>query len=493
MHSSLIFDKYKDNHLLWWGNVVGFVGLALLLTVAPLPWLMLLLGGSVAGLLVIRWPWLIWPALGFALPVASSVKVGPLTVTDLLLGLALMLWFLDGVRQRTLRFSFSPLMPYLLLFVGAQTVALWGARDLGEAAREVVKWLEVGLVLLVAPQMLTKQTVPWLVTALLAGGVTQALLGIYQFIFRIGPEWFIVLGRFMRASGSFRQPNPYAGYLGLCLPVAASLALWAGQELWHKAKPARQSGHWLWALIYGGATGVISLGLLASWSRGGWLGAALGLAVVVILSMRRAAVFSAFAAVLIAGGLLLGSAMPQWIPAPLTARLQDLPAYFGLSDVLSQPVTDENFAVLERVAHWAAALRMWDQAPWFGVGPGNYAVVYPEVRLPLWEEPLGHAHNIYLNLLAESGLFGLAAFLLFWAVTIGWLWRQIGEMRRTQPAAFTRWRIALNIGILGVIAHLSLHNLFDNLFVQGMYLHIALWLSTLVGYTGWEHANQHEV
>ena len=50
-------------------------------------------------------------------------------------------------------------------------------------------------------------------------------------------------------------------------------------------------------------------------------------------------------------------------------------AYFGLTDVLSQPVTDENFSVVERIAHWVAAQRMWAQSPWFGVGPGNYAVV----------------------------------------------------------------------------------------------------------------------
>jgi hypothetical protein len=33
------------------------------------------------------------------------------------------------------------------------------------------------------------------------------------------------MGRFMRAYGTFRQPNPYAGYLGYLAPVAVSLAV----------------------------------------------------------------------------------------------------------------------------------------------------------------------------------------------------------------------------------------------------------------------------
>ncbi len=34
----------------------------------------------------------------------------------------------------------------------------------------------------------------------------------------------------MRAYGSYGQPNPFGGYLGLALPVSMSLALWAWQE-----------------------------------------------------------------------------------------------------------------------------------------------------------------------------------------------------------------------------------------------------------------------
>jgi O-antigen ligase len=147
----------------------------------------------------------------------------------------------------------------------------------------------------------------------------------------------------------------------------------------------------------------------------------------------------------------------------------------SLSDVLSQPVTDENFSVIERVAHWVAALRMWEQAPWLGIGPGNYAIAYPAVRVLRWDDPLGHAHNIYLNTLGETGLVGLAMFLLFWGVSLVWVWRQARQARSYDA----RWWSALAIGVFGVLVHLNVHNFFDNLFVQGIYLHIALWLASL--------------
>ncbi|MEZ4728363.1 MAG: O-antigen ligase family protein [Caldilineaceae bacterium] len=322
--------------------------------------------------------------------------------------------------------------------------------------------------------------VQWLIAALLVGGAGQALLGLYQFIFRIGPDWFMIMGRFMRASGSFGQPNPYAGYLGLCLPVAASLALTTWQRLWPRYIESRQSPllnpPYLWALFYTGATGLLGMALLASWSRGGWLGAATGLATVVFLRSRQAMAWGISGLLAFLLVILLGSTLPDWVPAPVVARLQDIPAYLGLTDVLSQPVTEENFAVMERLAHWVAALRMWESAPWFGVGPGNYATVYPVVRLPQWEEPLGHAHNIYLNALAETGLVGFGGYLLLWGAIILWLWRQYQRAIQRQA----HWQAAFALGVLGVVGHLTVHNFFDNLFVQGMYLQIAFWLTALI-------------
>ena len=122
----------------------------------------------------------------------------------------------------------------------------------------------------------------------------------------------------------------------------------------------------MWAGGYSLATGLLAAGILASWSRGAWLGAAVGVLVVVILRSRRAAVVTGVAALGVAITVLLGSLSPEAVPEPVLARVQDIPTYFGLTDILAQPVTDENFAVAERMAYWVAAQRMWEQAPWLG-------------------------------------------------------------------------------------------------------------------------------
>lgn len=482
MLDSAIHKRAMVDH--WRQFVGGIVLLALagMLAWLPLTWCGALTVGGVALVLVARWPWLIWLPLALLAPVTSGVRIGPGTATDLLLAAGVALWFVDGARQRTLPLRGSPVIGLALLYTAAQYASLFFAVDLAEGAAEVIKWVELLVILLVVPAMMTHQQGRWLAAALVVGAMMQAALGLYQFIHRIGPEYFVVMGRFMRASGVFAQPNPYGGFLGLALPLALSLTLWAWSGFWG-VQGERRWRNALWGGFYTAATLLIGAGLLASWSRGAWLGAVAGVLVVLVLRSRQAVVMSALAALALVSLLLLGALSPTLAPQPLVERLADLPAYFGLTDVLAQPVTDENFSVVERIAHWVAAQRMWESSPWFGVGAGNYAAVYPVVRLPRWEDALGHAHNIYLNVLAETGLLGLATYLALWSGVLVWAWRQA---RHARKSAEGRWQAALAVGVLGMVVHLSVHNLVDNLFVRGIVVYVGLWLALV-------HGDRHEV
>jgi O-antigen ligase len=454
----------------------GLLVVAGAIALLPLREVALVAGGTAAGLLVLRWPWLILLPLAALLPVTSGLRLGPASATDLLLAAAVGLWFADGARRRTLPLRFSPVSAMVLAYIAVLVAAAVGAANFGEAAREVIKWIELLVLLLVAPVLVRKEQAPWVAAALVFGATAQALLGLYQFIFAVGPEYFVLLGRFMRAYGSFGQPNPFGGYLGLTLPVAVSLAIWAWQELL-RGKAMRWQA-WAWTGYFTATTAIIGAGLLASWSRGAWLGAAAGIFAVLLLRSRAAAVLSGVGVLILLGGLLLGAFSPNIVPKPLADRMADIPAYFGLTDVLGQPVTDENFSVLERVAHWVAAQRMWAQAPWLGVGPGNYAHVYPQVRLPQWEDALGHAHNIYLNVAAETGLVGLTVYLALLVTAFVWVWQQRSAATGVYAVTpYKRWRGALLVGILGVLVHLCVHNVVDNLYVQGMVLQVGLWLA----------------
>ena len=95
---------------------------------------------------------------------------------------------------------------------------------------------------------------------------------------------------------------------------------------------------------------------------------------------------------------------------------------------------------------------------------------------------LGHAHNYYLNIAAETGLLGLLAYLALWAAVI---W----SLAKTTLQAQSVYAKTLALGVLGVVIHASVHNVVDNLWVHHMYVHVAILLglaqsqSTLVGST----------
>jgi len=297
-----------------------------------------------------------------------------------------------------------------------------------------------------------------------------ALQGIYQFLFQVGPEGFVLFDRFMRAYGTFEQPNPYGGYLGLTLPVALGLAVVAALGL------GRWSRSWRWfTLTAAGTSAALMLtALVMSWSRGAWLGfgaAVVGMAVALVVKSGRGAVLTVILVALVVYTLLAGG-LAQ-VPPSLIQRFSDFVPYLGVSDVRGTEITDANFAVLERLAHWQAAWEMWTDHPWLGVGIGNYEPVYPRYALPQWPLPLGHAHNYYLNIAAEGGIVGLSAYVLLWSIALLQAWRAV---RRGSG-----WQLGLALGVLGVVVHLSVHNFVDNLYVHGMYLHLGVLLGLIAG------------
>lgn len=423
------------------------------------------------GLAVLIRPWLGLPLLALLTPFAAlqPLPLGGLPVdgADLALAWVLVAWLAQGVAQRRIVVPRPPLFWPMTALLAVLALSLVDAQSYRDGLPELIKWAQVLALYLAVAALLPRARAGWLLAALLLAAMLQAALGIYQFVTQTGPEAFILLGRFMRAYGAFRQPNPYAGYLGLIAPLAISLALWAwtarlrgGPRVALKLRVALLA-----------AAGLISVGLLVSWSRGAWLAFAAAAAVVVLAHARKAAPLAFVLAAGIAAALALGGA-DDLLPASLIGRLADLREYVGLVDVARTEVTDANFAVIERLAHWQAALGMWTDHPWLGVGAGNYAAAYAGYNLPRWYEALGHAHNVYLNFAAEAGLLGLAAYLWLWTAS---LWQALRA-----AAAGDRFTAAVGAGVLGALTHATVHNLFDNLWVQHIYLNLALLLGLLV-------------
>jgi O-antigen ligase len=309
---------------------------------------------------------------------------------------------------------------------------------------------------------------------LLLAGLSQAAVGIWQFGLReTGPEHFEILGRFYRAYGTFEQPNPFGGFMNLsvllALGVMASGRWKERREEGLRSSPFTFHPSSFLLLFVGICLAGTTAALGMSWSRGAWLGFGGGAAVFVLFWPRHR--WQGVALLLLAALLLWGGLTFNLLPAALAERITNFREDVTFGDARGVDINDANYAVIERLAHWQAALAMAREHFWLGVGFGNYEPAYREYALINWPFPLGHAHNYYLNLLAETGVLGLIAYVGVWAAVF---WQAIQLLYRLDNL-----RRGIALGLLAAFAALAVHHLVDKLYVNNIYIHLGVMLGLL--------------
>jgi putative inorganic carbon (hco3(-)) transporter len=118
---------------------------------------------------------------------------------------------------------------------------------------------------------------------------------------------------------------------------------------------------------------------------------------------------------------------------------------------------------LERINRWRAALRMSSERPLFGWGPGSYQFNYAPFQMSdektvistNWGER-GNAHSEYLGLLAESGIPGMAIYLVLIFVII-----RKGILLFKKAAGKRGERIMLLCMVAGLITYVT-HGVLNN-------------------------------
>ncbi len=417
----------------------------------------------------------------------AEVPEIPTQIAQVFVALTLVAWLARGLARRDVRVPRSPIILPLAIFIAGGWFSLTSPWNRIEqhpellflyGVLELVKWMQIPLIALVVADLLAaeRRRVLWLVGILLAVGLFQASVGIYQFGLRgDGPDHFAILGgRFYRAYGTFEQPNPFAGYVGTTLALALGVAWGLFTEVGTRIRRRGWRRGMAWpeglALL---TTGIVCVGmgaaLVMSWSRGAWLGFGAALVMMAIALPRRTQWGIMLVIVMLISFIVLYrlGALPPSLTERLTGFVQDV----RFEDVRGVGINDANYAVIERLAHWQAALDMWRYRFWTGVGLGCYEPAYPDFALINWPIPLGHAHNYYLNLAAETGLIGLGTYLLLW----GWVFWQTWRVTR-RAVGLPR---GIAIGLLGVWTHWSIHHSLDNLYVNNVHLHVAVWLGLL--------------
>ncbi|MDQ2806631.1 MAG: O-antigen ligase family protein [Chloroflexota bacterium] len=251
------------------------------------------------------------------------------------------------------------------------------------------------------------------------------------------------------------QPSPLRGE-GARLALSPSLRRGGGRGVRSVAALALTAG-----------TALMLVALVLSYSRGGFVGLAVGVgAMAVALGRRGWPILGTLAAgTLIAAGLIYAGLFPR----PLVERLNNTLSQLQIYDVRGAEWNADTFAQVERLAHWQTAGNMFLSNPVLGVGIGNFNTDFFRFSIAGWPKSAGHAHNYYLQALAETGGLGLLAYLGVLAAA-GWGgWRAV----RGAVRAGRGWDSAVLIGAFGVFVAIMSHSIFEDLHVLNMGIHWA--------------------
>ncbi|MFI7462195.1 O-antigen ligase family protein [Nonomuraea sp. NPDC049646] len=300
----------------------------------------------------------------------------------------------------------------------AATAAALAAPDFLLTLPGLARFLQVFVLVPVAVTVAVRQRSDLLLVggAVAAVSIVQAGLGCWQALTGSGASY---AGLPIRAVGTFGagEVMALAGVVSFGLIIALAVALTGG--------PARRAA----ALV---AATALCPPLVMSLSRGTWLAVACAVAVMLVLRGARLAARAAIAAVAAAGLLTL-------LVGPAGGVIAERAA--SITTSVDQP----DRSVADRYQLWQAAAGMWRDHPVTGVGPKGFAA-WRDTYAPLAlssgsdvedpaggyrREPLLSPHNMYLLVLSEQGLLGLAAFAL---LVGGALVRTLTRPGRSGPA-----------------------------------------------------------
>ena len=215
-------------------------------------------------------------------------------------------------------------------------------------------------------------------------GCLTSLYGILQYFGVVGGphelDGFLTVEYLPRAFSTLGHPNLFGGLLVLILPIALGLLL--GEESRGKK------------IALAAAIVLMGIALLYTRSRGAWIGSILALAGAVALRLRWT---TRRIALVLVGVLILGAVLWSAVPSSFVRRAQSI----------------ENIG--PRGIMWRAAAGIFRERPVLGQGIGTFQIHYPRYRPnDYWllglEPNVLHAHNEYLEILAEMGGIGLITF-----------------------------------------------------------------------------------
>ena len=371
----------------------------------------------------------IWMLIAFAVLAFGGVEPWGEAILEIGAAALFVFWGILAIRRREAEIHWNWLYPPLLGLGGVALVQY----AFGLSVYPYLTWVEllkwgayVLLVFLALESFRTMDQVKSFIWFLVVFGFAVALFGIVQyFTFHGKLYWFIPL-KAGSPFGPYVNRDDFAGFVELTAPLGFALLLF---RAWRRE-------HLTLLLLFT----IVPVGaLFLSASRGGIIGFFFELVLLFFLSRSRQ----------IGRKQLLGV-------AALALAAGSFTVWLGVSGAIQrfEHLIPAEVAPDSRVSMYRDTWHIFVRHPWVGTGLGTLIEVYPRYASFYDGLIVDHAHNDYLELLADTGVVGGLCGLAFIVLLF---WRGLVHLRSPGD----RLRHAIHAGSLAACTGLLLHSLVD--------------------------------
>lgn len=419
------FNWYDKKYTSGWIRIIlpiilgisaGFAGAQTNLLFAPL-----VIVGAAAVFLVMQKPSAGVFFLVFAAPIAPTMAGVGLSL------LCIFSMIVYAVTHQGFKWKFDGIGFFIIIFIAVYLIAAVNSFAMIKSLSIwAIYFTFMAMYFVIINSANTKKLLNNLLTCFVVSGFLVCLYGLAQYFFGwdtaqawMDEEMFGDIK--MRIYSTLGNPNVLGEYILLVLPVSIGL-------MWTRRKAAAK-------VVYAGISGLMFLALILTFSRGCWIGL-----------MIAAAIFITFAAGKLWGiGLAALPIIPMVLPESIINR------FLSIGDM-------EDSSTSYRVYIWMGTLAMMRDFWVSGIGMGQEAFtqVYPFYSYNGIVAP--HSHNLFLQILVESGIAGIAVFLL---IMFFFLRRMMtGYQYGGKGDALSTMITAISAGVCGFL----MQGMFDNCF-----------------------------
>ncbi len=381
-----------------------------------------------------------WPSFSYVLGRRVDYLSPALFATDLIVIGILVAWAYESRKRFGTRNMPTGSKKILFGTVGIVIVfAFFNSTNSLLPAVSIIGWIKVTEMALLSLYVLRKRPpLPRVILAVSVGVFFSSVIGLVQFVLQRsvgGILWWVGERRFdvltpgiarldwcawpfscrllVRPYATFPHPNVLAGYLAVSLPLLVrGLATVSGVRMrfWYRATIA-----------------LAILALVGTFSRSGWFAAAAGLTVALLTDPKTLRITQPVrVGVFAAAGSFLFLAV-RYFPAAFDTSIRD------------------------RWELMNAAISLWSQHPFFGIGLHSFLIGIPGVMHTRPASFLQPVHSVYLLLLAETGVIGMGLLLVGLTAIVRSVWHDTRPVTLPLPAIGV-----IQLLLIGVVDHYPL-------------------------------------